>query len=652
MPRDILHIEKFDKGIVITPDIEDVPVQAAVAKQNVDGDTEQGTLKGIADVTIKTAASNADILNGKNFALIKNPHVLPLEQYTLLKHDSNNNKIAFISDFFGTPSVESDTDATTDISDDLCFTEDGTKVHVGTGSGSVNVPKWIGYITHKRFNANPSTSLLTVNAIIDNPASGTYVNIESMTYDTVAGFFTVGIIYEWGITLVYDGYQESLLRMGSQWESTPNSNASQVTLELKIYHSADLNKRITSLNIYRREKSAGLQTQWRFVKNVDITGTGWTGDVSNHTQSVIDTGVKGDTYEQLVGISDTLPSVPSVNYSLSAIWNDHHIVGRCYHSAYVDSASMLFRSKKGCYDLFDWSQDYLVLPFIPVALTSYGGRIFAFSQNEMVIINPEVFAIETVTKGIGCMGKSSIGVYEPGMFWCDFNNIYHYDGSSIIPIGDPIRSSTETSATLSSSLTGNTNWQASANVYNTLSDKFSPIVSYSSIKRYVMFIYIYSSGDKYPEIWAYHISNKRWDRWIFTSYYCNFHSGAFLGKDGYVYMQTTTKLLKLLSDTNNMNFVWVSSELLKEKYALKKRFSKMKLVYNGTAPAVKYGLAAALTSRIIASNTTLTLSNGVGNIGSSFGTYGISMKFQITSSASNTKVYNANLIYRILIGTR
>jgi len=53
MPRDILEIKNFNVGTIISPDIKDIPVEAASYSLNIDSVTEDGKLKGVPNDTLR-----------------------------------------------------------------------------------------------------------------------------------------------------------------------------------------------------------------------------------------------------------------------------------------------------------------------------------------------------------------------------------------------------------------------------------------------------------------------------------------------------------------------------------------------------------------------------------------------------------------------
>ncbi|MFH2141880.1 MAG: hypothetical protein ABIJ97_05625 [Bacteroidota bacterium] len=364
--------------------------------------------------------------------------------------------------------------------------------------------------------------------------------------------------------------------------------------------------------------------------------------------TVWDEGVIGQTYEEnTFGIAETLSSSATVNYSLATVINNRLIAGRCYHSKLPEASYMLFRSKPYRYDMIDWSKDFLLLPTIPTALASFNNRLYAFDDRTIYVINPDNFTIEEIVTGIGCIGKDSVAVTDQGMFWCDKNNIYQHIGQSIVstkqqikPIGNPIKTN---NMSMPTGLSGHTNWQSTVN--QTL--QFMPIVIYMPLQNSILFISHYTDTLYYPQIWVYHISRERWDRWIMGSYAITSNAGGFTGHNGYAYLSTSIRLIKISGDTTRKTFYWVSKVLPAVRHTLKKMFYIFKTSYGGTVPTIKYGLTTVLTGRTAPTTTTLTLIGGVGTIK----LYGQTIQFYLSGGAT-TEVYSINLIYREMLGDR
>ena len=127
-------------------------------------------------------------------------------------------------------------------------------------------------------------------------------------------------------------------------------------------------------------------------------------------------------------------------YALSAQLNNQHYIGKCWHEGYVDDAtSYIFVSKVGKFDVFDWLVDFIKLPTVPTALTSFSGRIYAFDElNTYRIRGGNELFIEDIFEGVGCLNDDAVVSTDFGMFLADNKNIYMHNGRSAEPIGEAI----------------------------------------------------------------------------------------------------------------------------------------------------------------------------------------------------------------------
>ena len=250
-------------------------------------------------------------------------------------------------------------------------------------------------------------------------------------------------------SFTYDGYQESPL---SSWQLVDNGTISGTALNVAIsIYTANLNPRVTHINIYRSSASSGTVEQpagfFRLVKTVPLK-SGWLETDSNtsnpdwgdfYTKTIIDDGTSYASYEARTGISEALnDSLP--NYSISAKVNNFLYITGCFHPDFADSTNFLFKSRPFNFDQFNIVRDFLLLPSTAVAMESFNGRLYVFSDNELYVVNPDGMYIEDTIKGIGCRSQNAIVSSDAGMCWIDKNSIYLHDGNTINDIGARIKS--------------------------------------------------------------------------------------------------------------------------------------------------------------------------------------------------------------------
>jgi len=243
--------------------------------------------------------------------------------------------------------------------------------------------------------------------------------------------------YFYKIALVYDGYQESPLTQGLGVVPATSANTKDVTLT--ISDITKLDPRITHISVYRASGTfaSAEDSSYELIKSVSMTDTGWT---SGYAYAFVDdkvTNVYG-SYEAINGISEELDRT-IVNYTVSTDLNGFLFVGDAMIiDTSEDASNYIFRSKAGKYSIFDWSNDYLVLPEKPIALSSYLGRLFAFTSNTMYRINPDNLYIEDSYVIGELYGEKAVISNDYGMCFATNTGIYLYDGKSLSPISKPI----------------------------------------------------------------------------------------------------------------------------------------------------------------------------------------------------------------------
>lgn len=76
------------------------------------------------------------------------------------------------------------------------------------------------------------------------------------------------------------------------------------------------------------------------------------------------------------------------------------------------------------------------MPFVPKALASFEGRVYAFEANKMLRINPEGLFVEDEHLGAGTHISTGVLSTAYGLFFVNEENIFVYDGRQVIPIGE------------------------------------------------------------------------------------------------------------------------------------------------------------------------------------------------------------------------
>lgn len=718
MPREQINIVKFDSGIISNPDQEDITNEAPVSSLNIDPNSEDGKLRSVETSGAAYTANGTAIPDVRIGEFIQQG-----TQYDLIYHDASDNHISAVTNFYAVQASRTLADlVTSNVSDETSIVVNNSEVHVGTGNGASNVPKWIGYIEHALFNgftANDQFSGAGVDDMVGNLAGltattdigfeieitatgtpdvfrwrkngGSYttgVNITgsaqtlsdgvTITFDgTVGGahdpttghtlndkwyvtkyqvptglqakndkldtgsatlsatettgtgtkYFKTTKIYQWAYSLIYDGYQESPL-IG--WLSdTPSADSEYYTIVVsentRLFQPSE-NNRVTGYNIYRREtEDLSTNSYGVFRKVYSITkDQDWVASADDLTFTVLDYGLTakystdepvpvGATYEEETGIASTLEDT-MVNYALSCKGDGYLFTGKCYHPSIPDAEKYIFRSKGKRFSMFDWSQDFVILPAVPTAMAYYNSRLFVFTVNKIYRINPFDLVIEDEYEGMGAKGQRAAKVTPYGLFFANENGAYVIEGMTVTELSMQIKNASSASG-LSWS-----NTIATSTIFNDY------IILYEANKKCVLFIGSVFDAVNTTRVWAYHIPKKRWDYWNLGIVVVDVNSGAFNGKDGEIFLSNATQLVELFAGASRENWDWYSKEFNLNEPQLKKMWHYIDVDTAGT-------VVTTFGSEGVAPSTALTNTREIKSGGSWLTSKSLQTKHVGTSTA-------------------
>ena len=353
------------------------------------------------------------------------------------------------------------------------FPTEGTSSNAGTNSGDTESPT-VSHSTTAHGAHYKTSELNMIDFRLGEEDKGD------------AGEFKIGDVVEYTVSYLYDGFQDSPISSQSWVYSGTHPTITngldksyeQITATIKMpkSHRIKISKRVTHLIVWRRNN---FYEDYRLVKQIDLSelNQGLLDENDNYIIKIVDKK-SFETYQNLTGVSQTLLET-SLNYSVSTQVNDFLFVTKAYHPSLKENQNFIFRSKPGKFSIFDWSTDYIALPSNPIALASFAGKLFAFSKENMYKINPDQLFVESVLEGVGILNQNSIVVTDYGMFFCDANNMYHYDGSKAVPIGDTVIDNSS-----------NPEWSIGYKkaVKKALSKGYSPLVEFDARNKCVYFI--------------------------------------------------------------------------------------------------------------------------------------------------------------------
>ena len=380
--------------------------------------------------------------------------------------------------------------------------------------------------------------------------------------------------------------------------------ASTATIKVTI-SSSGLPSRVTAIKLYRKDNIAGIWSAYRFVGEASTIETGdFVFATPNYVWEYVDSGDYGADFEQNTGYSETLASL-KMKYGVSCDISGYHFVAECSQENIGDAKTMMFRSLKGRYDSFDWSQDYLNLPFIPDVLMPYQGRIYAFTAGRMARINPDGMYVEDVSDGVGCSARKAWTTTEYGAFFANSSNIYWHNGSTIDVISSSIQSE----------------WSGAT----------SPILVFDATVN-TLFCYKSSTTTCY----GFNIIKKRWDKYTLATsptYGITSPTGEGLIWDG-------TNLRTIIANTGTRgSWTWTSGNIGFEEDLQEKKLYAIKASTTGS-PTLTYS----------AHTRSSTWSSYADIIGLSISKID-KVKLKATGGA-NDSVSGVEIIYRPLEGKR
>ena len=362
--------------------------------------------------------------------------------------------------------------------------------------------------------------------IVTTDLSGVFKIEFSEQHAGTAGFSTDKKYY-WKFSLTYDGYQETPLSFFII-NTTGGTDYNYIVIKIVISDNDLVPRRVSHINLYRAEgpsSDADPIGFYRHTKSIPIKDFE---DSANAELLFTDyEPKKGASYEARTGMSEVLSST-IVHYGLSTKLNGYLFVGNCWQRTLGDAKNYIFRSKLGKFDMFNWVEEFLVLPSTPTALTAFQGRLYAFDRQNTYRIDPNNLVIEDVFEGVGCAGPNAVAVTEYGMCFADENNIYLHDGNNPVAIGDSILKGERSHEIYSLRLSAH----SELNAWQTGRDKsFKPLIAFDGKRNSFCCFFKNGDGDFDHDsygtydingawnCWSYNLRRRRWDLWEYSHAY-------------------------------------------------------------------------------------------------------------------------------------
>ena len=372
-----------------------------------------------------------------------------------------------------------------------------------------------------------------------------------------------GYTYFYKTTMIYDGYQESPLSLETSMDSD-HTDTRDNTLTVTVNDYTQVPDRCSAVKVYRAENPASAATTpisvYRLIKVIPFSKA-WAISGVSRVFTFDDSGIKGASYEAESGLAETLEGTLP-RYALSTQLNNQHYIGKCWHDGYVDDAtSYVFVSKVGKFDVFDWLVDFIKLPTVPTALTSFAGRVYAFDELNTYRMRGSAggqgLYIEDIFEGVGCLNDDAVVSTDFGMFFADNKNIYQHNGKSAEPIGEAIVRGDSTYS-----------WQNRDKDYHTRA-------MYDATRRSVYFTF--KAGSNYYA-WAWNIPRKRWDMLSFADAEGTSQpKGFYVLNDTSLNIGTGSAVINFLGGATKRLWTWVSKDLTMGNDTQQKSIKKLLL---------------------------------------------------------------------------
>ena len=404
---------------------------------------------------------------------------------------------------------------------------------------------------------------------------------------------------------MHDRHLFSYRSIRESWIGTSNRS---IMLWIKFQNMPDVNKRITHLRIYRAERPGSFQdvidsppaSAYRLVKEFDLrnetryirtpenAADGLTVGGDNVQLVYEDRGDSFASYTASTGFPETMHSFTPA-YNVATIGEGYKFIADISNPGLKNVSEFIFRSKPLKNNVFDWSQDYTICPETPVALKTFNGKLFAFSESKTFRFNLSNLALEDEYDMAGCKGPTNVITTEFGMFYADAQNVYMSSGQGIRKISDAISSGED--------IVG---WQEID--HSTVKTFMVP-----DVKRTSVLIF----GGDY--IYSYNVPQERWDIWRLSessvTNATSITSASLDNKGNLIVFDSAGAAIKMNSHSSNVKpLTWISRRETIGLNTQDKIWRKIKVMYDGaTAPTVQYSVDNGSNWR----NGTQTSGNGM-----------------------------------------
>lgn len=526
----------------------------------------------------------------------------PPDEVFCVKGDDNSNKLSFIMK--GSTSAKSTIQLITKPEFANTNGQNISKTALPNGAGtSRDLQNMVGSATGDNYNlfsgAGNSRWATSDSSTVVAKLEG-QVELTFAVDASIAGSLNLTANdHFYATSFIYDGYQESPLSSWTQVSGISGTNKS-INVTINIYVGT-LSKRVSHINLYR-SSSTGSAIQptgfFRLIKTIKLNN-GWITNNTNtsapnwgnyYNKTINDTGLSYASYESRTGISEALlTTLPK--YKLAAKVNNFLYITNCSHPDIEDATNYLFKSRPFNFDQFNWIRDSLKLPNPATALESFNGRLYAFSENELYVVNPDGMYIEDTIKGIGCKHQNAITTGELGMSWIDKNSIYYHNGQNIVDIAEPIKSANQIDDSYNEYITMKVLTEEASDKY-----QGNIFVAYDAYRKAFCYFFTTKFGSG-PVTYrksclVFTIPKQRWDFWHRgnTDYINKEMYGHVIGKNNEIFISDSQDGLiqpfDPKSDTRRTVWEWYSKKFTMGDSTVDKIFYKAEILSEDSTPTL------------------------------------------------------------------
>ena len=387
-----------------------------------------------------------------------------------------------------------------------------------------------------------------------------------------ANVYEKGYTYSFKTSFLYDGYQESTLSP-IIYSVLCEDNYKEAELSIKLYTDffTQTSKRITAINLYIAKYSGDTQIElYRLVKVFNLNTQDF--KLSTIEAFYTDKGNRLASYEAITGLSEQTTFI-SLKYNVYHSYNNTLFIGDISHAleSINHSKYLLTKSMPGKFSIFDYANNFAILPFIPKVITDFNYKIYAFGDSGYAIVNPDTLSLEFESNNMSCSIPDYVCSTQYGLFIYRNNRVYSINGASVDCVSIPIERA------------DNVNYSGLSNV--TVSKLYfdNNINSLVLLGKYTATVGSYAQANK-PVLFVLSFDSKSW-RVLTPVLPISSDTGLNLCSEyninGYQYLWhydgTNSKSIKLASDSTLSDSLYVSKKLIVDSEFLKQFLYLVKL---------------------------------------------------------------------------